>query len=70
MSMNIVPGEIYEDGFYHPCLCFGTSEGFAWGVSLIDGSYPRETDIHMGGIRKISLQEAWLMKSEWMKKRP
>ena len=65
--MEINPGDIYEDGFYHPCLCFWSNDGFVFGVSLIDGSSPRETDMHMSGIRKISLEEAWLMKSEWGK---
>lgn len=63
---EIERGDFFEDGFYHPCVCFGLEDGFAWGVSLIDGSYPRSTDLHMGGIRKISMQEAWEMKMKWI----
>ncbi|MEI2456387.1 hypothetical protein [Lysobacter firmicutimachus] len=43
-------GDIYEDVFFHPCLCLGVDEaGFVWGVSLIDGSHPRTTDLHRSG---------------------
>jgi hypothetical protein len=66
MSKNnpeeIAPGDIYEDTFLHPCLCVGISDGFAWGISLIDGSQPRSCDLVMSGIRKLSLAEAWEMK--------
>jgi len=40
---GISAGDLYEDVFLHPCLCVGLDEGVAWGVSLIDGSYPRST---------------------------
>lgn len=55
----IQPGDIYEDPFFHPCLCFGVDDGAVWGVSLIDGSYPRTTDLGVSGVRKLSLQQAW-----------
>lgn len=61
---EIAPGDMYEDAFLHPCICIGVEEGCAWGVSLIDGSYPRTADIRMGA-RKISLEEAWRMKMDW-----
>lgn len=61
------PGEIYEDPFFHPCLCLGLDDaGFAWGVSLLDGSYPRQTDLYMSGIRRLTLEEAW----EWRMRGP
>lgn len=66
---NVEPGDLYEDAFYHPCLCIGVSGGIAWGVSLIDGNYPRETDMHRGGIRKLTLEEAWSMKQGWAHRR-
>ncbi|WP_064749325.1 hypothetical protein [Lysobacter antibioticus] len=60
-------GDIYEDVFFHPCLCLGVDEaGFAWGVSLIDGSHPRTTDLHMSGIRRLTIEQAW----EWKTKGP
>jgi hypothetical protein len=69
MINELRPGDLYEDAFYHPCVCFGIDDGFAWGISLIDGSYPRTADIHMGGARKLSLDEAWELKKNWIDKR-
>lgn len=60
------PGDIYEDGFYHPCLCLGVEYGQAWGISLVDGSYPRGADLRMSGTKKLTLEEAW----EWREKGP
>lgn len=57
--MNIQPGDLYEDGFCHPCLCIGIDDvGFIWGISLIDGSSPRSTDPHMSGIRRLTPKQA------------
>lgn len=63
---SLRPGDFYEDPFFHPCLCLGVEDGFAWGVSLLDGSYPRTTDLHMSGARRLTLQEAW----DWKMKGP
>lgn len=41
----ISPGDIYEDVFFHPCLCIGVEQGAAWGISLIEGSQPRTVDL-------------------------
>lgn len=60
-EFDFQPGDIYEDAFYHPCLCLGIRDGMAWGISLVDGSYDRNADLQMGGIRKLTLEEAW----EW-----
>lgn len=60
---DIKPGEIYEDTFYHPCLCMGIEHRAVWGISLIDGSFPRSADIGMSGVRKLTLEEAWHWKS-------
>lgn len=61
---DIQPGDLYEDCFYHPCLCIGVEEGglAVWGISLVDGSYPRNCDIPQCGIRKLSVEEAWRWK--------
>lgn len=67
--MQLRPGDIYEDASFHPCLCIGIYEdGFAWGVSLIDGSYPRATDLHMSGIRKLTIEQAWEWKIKGVEK--
>lgn len=59
---DIEPGEIYEDTSYHPCLCLGVREDTVWGVSLVDGSYPRSASIRMSAPRKLTLEEAWRWK--------
>ena len=48
MDDCFAPGDIYEDVIYHPCLCVGVSveEDELWGISLIDGSYPRNCSIN------------------------
>jgi hypothetical protein len=56
------PGDLYEDCSYHPCLCLGSADGAVWGISLVDGSYPRSCDIGPCGIRKLTLEEAWLIR--------
>ncbi|MEH6415709.1 hypothetical protein [Pseudomonas sp. CGJS7] len=66
-TASISPGDVYEDAFCHPCLCFGIDDaGFVWGVSLIDGSYPRTTDPHGSGIRRLTIEQAW----EWKQRGP
>lgn len=61
---DIKPGDIYEDSAYHPCLCLGVGDMEVWGISLIDGSYPRSEDIGLSGLRKLSLDEAWIWKTK------
>ena len=63
---EISPGDIYEDVFFHPCLCIGVEDGAAWGISLIDGSQPRAVDLGVSGVRKLTVQQAW----EWKLKGP
>ncbi|KFN42593.1 hypothetical protein [Arenimonas oryziterrae] len=60
-TVDIRSGDIYEDSAFHPCLCIGIEDGMAWGISLIDGSYPRNADLHMSGVRKLTPAQAW----EW-----
>jgi len=55
----IKPGDIYEDGQFHPVLCFTVEDGIAMGISLIDGSYGHSGDVFVGGLRKLTLEEAW-----------
>ncbi|MFC3813374.1 hypothetical protein [Lysobacter sp. GCM10012299] len=66
VSSLLKPGDIYEDPFFHPCLCVGEADGAVWGISLIDGSYPRTTDVSVSGVRLLSPKEAW----EWKSKGP
>ena len=45
----ICPGDIYEDSAFHPCLCIEANKDDIWGISLIDGSYPRSEDSQISG---------------------
>jgi hypothetical protein len=51
-------GDFYEDCAYHPCLCTGTNMGMVEGISLVDGSYPRQCGVPQCGVRKLTLAEA------------
>jgi hypothetical protein len=50
-------GDIFEDCAFHPVLCLGADyqQNDLWGISLIDGTYPRScsfilrrTEAHSG----------------------
>ena len=66
MANQFVPGDIYEDVFFHPCLCIGVSEkdDEIWGISLIDGSYPRACSLANSAIEKLTVEEAWQIKQK------
>ena len=58
---ELLPGELYEDCRFHPCLCIeGNSpddlDG-VYGVSLVDGT-PSGCSISNCGIRKLTVEEA------------
>jgi hypothetical protein len=62
---DIKPGDIYEDTFYHPCLCVDIVDNtLVQGISLIDGSYPRGEEIGLSLIRKLSVGEAWIWRTK------
>ncbi len=65
---RIKPGDIYEDCQYHPCLCIGiddeTDDIGVWGISLIDGSYPRSCSLEHCGVIKMTPEDAWKRKRE------
>ena len=62
---QIKPGDLYEDGASHACVCMGVESDHVWGISLMDGSYPRVRDRVAGGVRKLSVEEAWTMRLEF-----
>jgi hypothetical protein len=64
MSASFKPGDIYEDCLYHPCLCIEASDHHVSGISLIDGSQPRQCDIGACGVRHLTPQEAWRIKQQ------
>lgn len=55
---EIRAGEFYEDCAFHPCLCIGTDMGMVEGISLVDGSHPRQCGVPQCGVRKLTLEEA------------
>jgi hypothetical protein len=59
--LDLKPGDIYESCSYHPVLCLGVDykRDEIWGVSLVDGSYPRSCSLVHCGVRKLSLRQAW-----------
>lgn len=63
-TLGIRVGDIFEDCAFHPVLCLGADyqEDALWGISLIDGTYPRSCSFIHCGVRKLSLEEAWSIK--------
>lgn len=61
---DLKPGDFYEDCAYHPCICIGTPMGMVEGISLVDGSFPRQCGIPQCGVRKLTFEEAvvWRMR--------
>jgi hypothetical protein len=67
-SDELKPGDVYEDCAGHPCLCLQVREiddpdGIS-GISLVDGSYPRSCSLTHCGVRRLSLEEAFLWKTK------
>ncbi len=62
--LRLKPGDLFEDCAYHPVLCLGvdykTDE--IWGVSLVDGTYPRACSLLHCGVRKLTAKQAWQIK--------
>jgi hypothetical protein len=59
---DLKPGDFYEDCAFHPCLCVNVDcsggDIEIWGVSLIDGSYPRSCGVPGCAVVKLTLEEA------------
>lgn len=58
-------GDIYEDCAYHPVLCTEAADGDLWGVSLIDGSYPRGCSVFHCGPKRLTVEQAYQMRVNW-----
>jgi hypothetical protein len=63
--LALKPGDIYESCSYHPVLCLGVDykQDEIWGVSLVDGAHPMSCSLVNCGIRKLTLKQAWAIKS-------
>jgi hypothetical protein len=55
---EIEPGDYYEDCAFHPCLCVSKGMGMVDGISLVDGSFPRNCGVPQCGVRKLTVEEA------------
>ena len=53
-----MPGDYFEDCAFHPCLAVSISMGCVDGISLVDGSYPRNCGILQCDLRKLTWEEA------------
>jgi hypothetical protein len=57
---ELVPGDLFEDCRYHPCLCIegGSADdpSGVYGISLVDGS-PCGCSISHCGLRKLTVEE-------------
>lgn len=55
---ELKPGDFYEDCAYHPCLCTRTLDDAVEGISLVNGSLPRQCGVPHCGVRKLTFEEA------------
>lgn len=64
-ELRLEVGDIFEDCAFHPVLCLGVDyeDDDIWGISLIDGSHPRSCSLVHCGVRKLTLGEAWRIKT-------
>ncbi len=60
-ELQLAPGDLYEDCCFHPVVCVEVDyeHDSISGVSLIDGSYPRNCSLRFCGVRKLTVSEAW-----------
>lgn len=61
---GLAPGGFYEDCAYHPCLTMAVDgdEDDIWGISLVDGSWPRSCSLRMCGVVSLTIEQAWRWK--------
>lgn len=59
--LRLKVGDIYESCSYHPVFCLGVDYkgDEIWGISLIDGTYPRACSLVHCGVRKLTPKQAW-----------
>jgi hypothetical protein len=57
-DFELQPGDYFEDCAYHPCLCVASGDGTVDGISLVDGSFPRNCGVPQCGVRKLTVAEA------------
>jgi hypothetical protein len=62
--LALKPGDIYESCSHHPVLCLGVDykNDEIWGISLVDGTYPRSCSLLHCGVRKLTPKQAWQIK--------
>lgn len=58
-KIDVRPGMIYEDCAFHPVLCTHVhDDDSVSGISLIDGSFPRNCSLIHCGIVLLSIEDA------------
>ena len=65
-KLMLAPGDIYEACSFQPVLCIEVdyTNDDIWGISLIDGTYPHCCSLLHCGVRKLTIEEAWKIKTE------
>jgi len=60
----LAPGGFYEDCAYHPCLAMGVDaeQDDIWGISLVDGSWPRSCSLNNCGVIPLTVEQVWRWK--------
>jgi hypothetical protein len=62
MARKIKEGDFYMDCSYHPCLCTEVDGDDIFGISLVDGSFPRSCSVKHCAPRKLSFNQARVLR--------
>lgn len=62
---NINVGDIYEDCGYHPVRCTKNDGEDVSGVSMVDGTHPRNCSLKYCGVKKLTEAEAKELLTLW-----
>ena len=66
--IHINIGDIYEDCAYHPVRCTKNDGENVSGISMLDGTHPRNCSIKHCGVKKLSEDEAKELLNLWVTK--
>jgi hypothetical protein len=62
---DIRPGDIYEDGAYHPVLCTHRDDDYIQGISLIDASTPHGCSLTHCGVAALTIADVIAARTDW-----
>ena len=63
-ELGLDPGDIYEDCSFDPIVCVGVGceQDDIWGISFIDGSFPRLCRLRHCEVSKLTPAPAWQLR--------